>query len=176
MNARDALDRDAVIEFVLSCQHPNGGFGAHPDHDAHILYTLSAIQILVIEDAIDRIDAEKVAKYIASLQRDGGEIIGDEYGEVDTRFVYTGVQALAILGKLEEINVDAAADFIARCQNFDGGFGLVPGAESHSAQSKCARALNLSTRRHSGVVLTKAYNSFHMCCHVEDPWTDGHDR
>lgn len=30
-----------------------GGFGAYPNHDAHILSTLSAIQILAIKDALD---------------------------------------------------------------------------------------------------------------------------
>ena len=33
-----------------------GAFGAHPDHDAHLLSTLSAIQILVTHNALDRID------------------------------------------------------------------------------------------------------------------------
>jgi len=39
-----------------------GGFGAHPDHDAHILSTLSAIQILVMQDALDKVDADRVVK------------------------------------------------------------------------------------------------------------------
>jgi len=42
---------------------PNlGGFGAHPDHDAHILSTLSAIQILVTQDALDKLDVDRVVK------------------------------------------------------------------------------------------------------------------
>ena len=39
-----------------------GGFGAHPDHDAHIHSTLSAIQILVMQDALDRVDIPRVVK------------------------------------------------------------------------------------------------------------------
>ena len=39
-----------------------GGFGAHPGHDPHILTTLSAVQILAIEDALDQIDRIQVAK------------------------------------------------------------------------------------------------------------------
>lgn len=39
-----------------------GGFGAHPDHDAHLLSTLSAIQILTIQDALDRLDVPRVVK------------------------------------------------------------------------------------------------------------------
>lgn len=37
-----------------------GGFGAFPKHDAHILSTLSAIQILVMLDALDRLDIPRV--------------------------------------------------------------------------------------------------------------------
>lgn len=32
-----------------------------PKYDPHLLYTLSAIQILFMEDALDRIDGDKVA-------------------------------------------------------------------------------------------------------------------
>ena len=37
-----------------------GTFGAHPGHDGHILATLSAIQILVMQDALKRIDVERI--------------------------------------------------------------------------------------------------------------------
>lgn len=53
----DALPRDETIDFVLSCQHESGGFGAAPGHDAHMLYTVSAVQILAMVDAFD--DLEK---------------------------------------------------------------------------------------------------------------------
>jgi len=39
-----------------------GAFGAHPDHDAHILSTLSAIQILIMQDALDRVDIDRVVE------------------------------------------------------------------------------------------------------------------
>lgn len=52
----DTLPRDQTIDFVLSCQSENGGFGAAPGHDAHMLYTVSAVQILVTIDAVDELD------------------------------------------------------------------------------------------------------------------------
>ena len=51
-----ALPRDETIDFVFSCQHPNGGFGAAPGHDAHMLYTVSAVQILAMVNALDELD------------------------------------------------------------------------------------------------------------------------
>jgi geranylgeranyl transferase type-2 subunit beta len=81
MGHKDGLDREEMIEFVMSCWDDDAGpslltvghdirlidcsagaFGAHPDHDAHIHSTLSAIQILVIHDALDRMDTERVVK------------------------------------------------------------------------------------------------------------------
>lgn len=58
----DALPREETIKFVLSCQHKNGGFGAAPNHDAHMLYTTSAIQILVMIDAVDELDIRGYGK------------------------------------------------------------------------------------------------------------------
>lgn len=52
----EALPREDTIKFVLSCQHETGGFGAAPRHDAHMLYTVSAVQILATIDALDELD------------------------------------------------------------------------------------------------------------------------
>ncbi len=32
------------------------------------------------------------------------------------------------------VNVDKAVEYVLRCMNFDGGFGRVPGSESHAGQ------------------------------------------
>ena len=48
MKKLDAMNQQEVLDFVLACQHSNGGFGACQNHDAHLLYTLSSIQVCVI--------------------------------------------------------------------------------------------------------------------------------
>ena len=80
------MDRGMIVDFVMSCQHEGGGFGGNVGHDPHLLYTLSAVQILVIFDALDRLDETAVLRYVASLQQADGSFYGDEWGEVDTRF------------------------------------------------------------------------------------------
>ncbi|EGD85967.2 hypothetical protein H112_06890 [Trichophyton rubrum D6] len=112
----DALPRDKTIEFVLSCQSEDGGFGAAPRHDAHMLYTVSAVQILVTLDAVDELNKdgrggkEKVASWIANLQ-------------------------------------DRSTAYIQSCANFDGGYGVRPGAESHAGQIfTCVGALAIVDR------------------------------
>lgn len=52
----EALPRDGILEFVFSCLHENGGFGAAPGHDAHMLYTVSGVQILATLDAFDDLE------------------------------------------------------------------------------------------------------------------------
>ncbi|KAG6331022.1 hypothetical protein ID866_8067 [Astraeus odoratus] len=137
MGHQDALDREETIDFVMSCwDEEAGGFGAHPDHDAHILSTLSAIQILVTQDALDRLDVDRVVKckLILSLQQPSGVFAGDSFGETDTRFLYCAVNALSLLGRLSELDVERTVSYIRQCRNYDGGFGATAGAESHAAQ------------------------------------------
>ena len=47
MNKQDMMEKDEILQFVQSCQHDNGGFGASQNHDSHLLYTLSAIQVYI---------------------------------------------------------------------------------------------------------------------------------
>uniref|UniRef100_A0A7S2UYZ0 Geranylgeranyl transferase type-2 subunit beta n=1 Tax=Fibrocapsa japonica TaxID=94617 RepID=A0A7S2UYZ0_9STRA len=151
----EVMGKEKLVQWVLTCQHSNGGFGGSEDQDPHLLYTLSALQLLGICDALDRVDSNQVYSYVAGLQQVDGSFVGDEWGEVDTRFSYCALYCLALLGRLSDISeeslekiqpdgsgqrvvdVAAAAEFVARCTNFDGGFGCLPGAESHAGQIFC---------------------------------------
>lgn len=154
MGRPDALPRDETIDFVLSCQKENGGFGAAPGHDAHLLSTVSAVQILVMVDAVDVLEARGkggvmgVGKYLADLQnRKTGTFQGDEWGEEDTRFLYAALNALSLLKLLHLVDVSRAVAYIESCANFDGGYGVGPGAESHSGQIfACCAALCIAGR------------------------------
>ncbi|KAF4552399.1 Geranylgeranyl transferase type-2 subunit beta-like protein [Elsinoe fawcettii] len=150
----DALPRDKLLEFVLSCWQPNGGFGAAPGHDAHMLYTVSSVQILALLDGWTVADAHRanskavIASYIVSLQDPStGTFSGDQWGETDTRFLYGAFNALSLMGRLEDANVARAVEHIKSCENVDGGFGTTPGAESHSGQVfTCVGALAIAGR------------------------------
>lgn len=137
MGKLDRMDRTGILEFIKKCQHENGGISASIDHDPHLLYTLSAVQILCLYDALDVVNTEKIVQYITKLQNDDGSFSGDQWGEVDTRFSFCAVACLALLGKLDAIHIDHAVDFVLSCMNFDGGFGCRPGSESHAGQVYC---------------------------------------
>jgi geranylgeranyl transferase type-2 subunit beta len=148
MGHKEALNRDELVQYVKSCWDDDAGaFGAHPDHDAHLLSTLSAIQILVILDSLHEVDVDRIVSFILSLQQPSGVFAGDRYGETDTRFLYSAVNALSLLGHLSKLDVDKTVDYIVRCRNFDGGFGAIVGAESHAAQVfVCVAALAILDR------------------------------
>jgi geranylgeranyl transferase type-2 subunit beta len=81
-----------------------------------LLYTLSALQILLLCDELDRVDIAKITQYVASLQQPDGSFVGDKWGEVDTRFSYCGLYCLVILGTLHSgvINIEKAVGFVER--------------------------------------------------------------
>ncbi|EOA32586.1 hypothetical protein CARUB_v10015879mg, partial [Capsella rubella] len=125
-----SVDQDEVVSWVMTCQHESGvsnntiryrkmllhfvncGFAGNTGHDPHVLYTLSAVQILALFDKLHILDVGKVSSYVAELQNEDGSFSGDMWGE-------------------------KAVDYIVSCKNQDGGFGCTPGAESHAGQIFC---------------------------------------
>lgn len=79
--------------------------------------------------------ADRGGPDILSLQSPTiGSFSGDlEGSEHDSRFSYCAVSALSLLGQLDKLDKGLTIGFIERCGNFDGGFGMTEGAESHAA-------------------------------------------
>ncbi|ORX71601.1 terpenoid cyclases/Protein prenyltransferase [Linderina pennispora] len=136
MGRAPAFDKDAVVAYVLTCQNADGGFGGHTSHDSHLLYTMSAVQILAMYDALDQISADKVVQLRcwAAGQRDrGGERRQDGArrtpGSRSSRW-----QSSASSNAVDRIKVGPIVEYVSRSMNYDGGFGSGPGGESHAAQ------------------------------------------
>ncbi|KAJ1956080.1 Rab geranylgeranyltransferase [Linderina pennispora] len=135
MGRAPAFDKDAVVAYVLTCQNADGGFGGHTSHDSHLLYTMSAVQILAMYDALDKISADKVVGYVVGLQdEETGEVSGDRWGEKDTRFAFISLAILSFFHAVDRIKVGPIVEYVGRSMNYDGGFGSGPGGESHAAQ------------------------------------------
>nr|KYP67779.1 Geranylgeranyl transferase type-2 subunit beta [Cajanus cajan] len=118
----DTVDVDEVVSWLMSCLHESGGFGGNVGHDPHILYTLSAVQVLALFDKLDVIDVDKVTNYPF---------------RVLSMFSYIAICCLSILHRLDKIDVEKAVKYILSCKNMDGGFGCTPGGESHAGQIFC---------------------------------------
>jgi geranylgeranyl transferase type-2 subunit beta len=155
-----AKSSPSIVDWIFTCfDETTGGFGGNAGQDAHLLYTLSALQILALVDALQdprlQFAKERVVQFCGALQQADGSFAGDSWGEIDSRFSYCALQTLALLQSLDRVHVPRAASYILTCRNLDGGFGCVPGAESHAGRS----FLRLPTRHshtHTQVSLTFA--------------------
>jgi geranylgeranyl transferase type-2 subunit beta len=151
--------KTSIIDWVLQCYDTkSGGFGGNINHDGHLLYTLSALQILImagydIHDSNLALPVDDIVQFVSKLQQPDGSFAGDEWGEIDTRFSYCALSAMSILIGQNEmtkfVDVPKAVQYIASCQNLDGGFGSCKGAESHAAQVFCCvGALSIAKSLH----------------------------
>jgi geranylgeranyl transferase type-2 subunit beta len=120
----------------------DGGFAASPGHDAHVLYTYSAVQAL----ALCGVDLGGIANvgglvlWLVSLQAADGSFGCDEFGDADSRFTYAAMATLRLLCRVDAVDSATAAAYILRCRTVDGGFGARPGAEAHAGQTFCSVA------------------------------------
>uniref|UniRef100_A0A0K2SWS8 Geranylgeranyl transferase type-2 subunit beta n=1 Tax=Lepeophtheirus salmonis TaxID=72036 RepID=A0A0K2SWS8_LEPSM len=150
----DLGDPQEVFSYIKECFDPtSGGYRPAANHDSHILYTLSAIQIAAIYDSMDIIPKAQVTKFISELQQADGSFWGDKWAEKDSRFSFCAVAALKLLhpeSPLSEfIHVDKAFKYVISCMNFDGGFGTRPGSESHAGNTYCCTGfLSLTDNLH----------------------------
>uniref|UniRef100_A0A8C5ZPW0 Geranylgeranyl transferase type-2 subunit beta n=1 Tax=Marmota marmota marmota TaxID=9994 RepID=A0A8C5ZPW0_MARMA len=136
MGQLDQMNREEILTFIKSCQYEYGGISASNGHDPHLLYTLSAVQILTLYDSINVVDVSKVVEYRPAASWDM-KIYFCKIGRNDKRFSFCAVATLALLGKLDAINVEKAIEFVLSCMNFDGGLGCQPDSESHAGQIYC---------------------------------------
>ncbi|KAI7844724.1 hypothetical protein COHA_001811 [Chlorella ohadii] len=141
-------DRTSIIQFLASCQHPEGGFGGGPYQLAHLAPTYAAVAALVTlgsEDALSVVDRPKLHAYLLRMcvpPERGGGMTMNEGGEVDVRGCYCALAACEMLGLDKQAIADACGmvDFIRRCQSHEGGVGGEPWNEAHGGYSFCGLA------------------------------------
>nr|CDS34335.1 chromodomain helicase dna binding protein 6 [Hymenolepis microstoma] len=144
----------SIMNFVKSCQHPQGGFSGGPHQLAHLAPTYGAVNCLVSlnsADALDVIDRKALGDWLLSLRQPDGSFIMHLGGEIDVRGAYCAIAAASITGiiKTRPEIFHGTAEWIARCQTYEGGFGGQPGLEAHGGYSFCAfAALNLLNAIH----------------------------
>ncbi|XP_035747691.1 geranylgeranyl transferase type-2 subunit beta isoform X2 [Egretta garzetta] len=131
------MNKEEILTFIKSCQHECGGISASIGHDPHLLYTLSAVQILILYDSLHVVDVNKIVEYIQNLQKEDGSFAGDKWGEIDTRFSFCAAATLALLiycctgflaitDQLHQINVDLLGWWLCERQLPSGGLNGRP--------------------------------------------------
>lgn len=165
MQMNSEINKKETLEFVMNCKNLDGGFGGNIGYPSNVLSTFNALQILYILEHPYR--DSTTLKYILGRINEDGSISNDEYGESDVRILCSGVLSLRLLELLSKgdfsreslcmkiENLSPAikfniVEFIMTCYNSDGGFGCIPGGESHNAFTFCC----LSSLRSLGAIET----------------------
>ncbi|MEE6494721.1 hypothetical protein FKM82_001854 [Ascaphus truei] len=92
------MNKGEILTFIQSCQHDCGGFSASIGHDPHLLYTLSAVQILTLLDSLPVVDTNKIVEYVQSLQQEDGSFAGDKWGKMFLHLLFNSTfSQLAVL-------------------------------------------------------------------------------
>ena len=122
--------------FMGGAFEPKGTSGrpANEHLHGHIAMTYTSIAtLLILGDDLSRVNRDAIAKSLAALQDKQGNFVATYAGsESDLRFVYCASVISVMLGFDSTIfDIDKAVRFIMSCYNYDGGFGLLPGQESH---------------------------------------------
>jgi geranylgeranyl transferase type-2 subunit beta len=133
------LSRKILLGWIWTCYQSEGGFGGSPGHDAHLLHTLSAVQLLILLDGELTTEIRiNLRDYIFRLEDSSGAYRGDLWGEIDTRFSYCAISCLWLLNELSAEQALRATTYVFReCRNFDTGFGSLPNSETHAGQIFC---------------------------------------
>uniref|UniRef100_A0A5B6ZQT8 Geranylgeranyl transferase type-1 subunit beta n=1 Tax=Davidia involucrata TaxID=16924 RepID=A0A5B6ZQT8_DAVIN len=166
LGALDRVDKERVISWVLSLQaHPkneaelnNGQFyGFHgsrssqfqPNYNgvwipngSHLASTYCALAILkTFGYDLSLIDSQSILKSMKNLQQPDGSFMPIHTGaEKDLRFVFCAAAICFMLENWSGMDMEKAKEYILNCQSYDGGFGLIPGSESHGGATYCAVA------------------------------------
>ncbi|PWA65444.1 prenyltransferase family protein [Artemisia annua] len=166
LHAIDRVDREAVIDWVLSFQaHPKneaelnngqfyGFYGSRSSqfhsldnevtvpNNSHLASTYCALAILkTVGYDFSLINSSSILKTMKHLQQPDGSFMPIHTGaEVDLRFVYCAAVISSLLDNWSGMDKEEAKNYILSCQSYDGGFGLIPGQESHGGATYCAVA------------------------------------
>jgi protein farnesyltransferase subunit beta len=143
-----APSRTAIISFLASCQHPEGGFGGGPYQLAHLATTYAAVAALVTiggEDALAIVNRDSLLSFFLRMcipKERGGGMTMHEGGEVDIRGCYCALAACYMLGMDVERIAHACSltTFAPACQTSEGGLGGEPGNEAHGGYTFCGVA------------------------------------
>lgn len=142
--ADDVLDD--VVNFLVCCRCPDGGFGGGPGQFAHLAPTYAAVNSLCIigtERAFHAIDRKSLLKFLWAVREPNGAFRMHVDGETDIRGVYCAVAVAKLSGyAAEDVRrlFDKTIDWICSCQTYEGGIGGAPDLEAHGGYTFCGIA------------------------------------
>ncbi|CAM0878734.1 unnamed protein product [Alopecurus aequalis] len=134
--ANDELDNGQFYGFSGSrtTQYPSNCMKDPCHNGSHLASTYSALAMLkIVGYDVLNIDSKSLLLSMRNLQQPDGSFMPTHIGaETDLRFVYCA--------DWSAMDKEKAKEYILNCQSYDGGFGMVPGSESHGGGTFCAVA------------------------------------
>ncbi|XP_057979794.1 geranylgeranyl transferase type-1 subunit beta isoform X2 [Malania oleifera] len=140
-------------------QFPLDENGVLIHNGGHLASTYCALAILkILRYDFSHIDSESILKSMKNLQQSDGSFMPIDIGaETDLRFIFCAAAICFMLGNWSGMDKEKAKEYILNCHvctlscslavlqcyhssSYDGGFGLIPGSESHGGATYCAVA------------------------------------
>lgn len=142
--ANNDLDDGQFYGFCGSrtTQFPSNNLKDPSHNGSHLASTYSALAILkIVGYDVANIVSKALLASMKKLQQPDGSFMPTHIGaERDLRFVYCAAAVCSMLKDWTGMDKEKAKEYILNCQSYDGGFGMVPGSESHGGGTFCAVA------------------------------------
>uniref|UniRef100_A0A1A9WH29 Protein farnesyltransferase subunit beta n=1 Tax=Glossina brevipalpis TaxID=37001 RepID=A0A1A9WH29_9MUSC len=135
-----------VVQFLIKCRHPAGGFAGGPDQYPHLATTYAAVNSLAIigtPSAYRAISRDSLERFLFKVRETDGAFRMHVDGEIDIRGAYCAVSVAKLTNMSEQTLkklFDKTGDWIAGCQTYEGGFSGTPDLEAHGGYTFCGIA------------------------------------
>ncbi len=118
-----AVDRPALLRWLLGLKRPDGSFAMHRDGEADVRATYCALAVAAALGLATPELRAGAAEFVARCQRHEGGFGGAPGSEAHGGYTFCAVAAAALLGALDRIDGPAALEWVARRQmRLEGGF------------------------------------------------------
>ncbi|NOQ69056.1 MAG: hypothetical protein GQ573_02970 [Gammaproteobacteria bacterium] len=126
--------RQKIVEYIVSCQQPDGGFRPVPAHakTASVIYTYYALKTLDMLKQTKAINSKAAINFLlARVQKGGGFAATAREGErANLATTYYGIEALHLLGAVNSLDKTQTLSFIRSYREPGRGFSRVQGSVS----------------------------------------------
>ncbi len=123
-----------IIEYIISCQQPNGGFAPAPKHTktASVIYSYFALKTLDMLKQKKAINSKAAKNFLlARVQKDGGFAATAREGErANLATSYYGIEALSLLGAIDSLDKTQVVSFVQSYREKGRGFSRIEGSIS----------------------------------------------
>uniref|UniRef100_A0A0E0BX60 Prenyltransferase alpha-alpha toroid domain-containing protein n=1 Tax=Oryza meridionalis TaxID=40149 RepID=A0A0E0BX60_9ORYZ len=141
-----ARERHVLFLEAMASELPADYASQEVNHLTLAYFAVAGLSLLRELDSIvgydlANIDNKVLLSSMRNLQQPDGSFMPTHIGaETDLRFVYCAAAICSMLKDWTGMDKEKAKQYILSCQSYDGGFGLVPGSESHGGGTFCAVA------------------------------------